>query len=596
MVKQKLTIKIPDKGKVILSSTYDIENQVLSNDEKIESELFVKDYDSTDKVYDIILDNIRVSDDLNKFESIQCKIKDKLINKIYLLEESEYKLEYKANPIKIENKDNIFISLRRNDSNDINFKTWISGGFLNFKSYAGKTFIDIKFDDGFLFKLPIEVRSKKIDYESQYQTMIEYLADYTSNLMLNYKGPIYQSQSLENHRQTDYDYFLILTNIFKKQKLPTVYEYLSRNLISTLITENESKPINFASNIGINEIINIAFNPDNLIESENIHLIPYKNKWYVPEEIIEETHIDTLDNLENRFYKYFLELLEDVIVSLLSRIDDGYEKDKLKEYKEEVSYYLSSNYFKQISNLDYLPLNSQVLQKKEGYRDILKYYFMLELGVKISWKELDNTVKGFQKRLSQLYEMWGFFELLTILEEITSSKITDELISLDKDSLSVNLNEGDIIDSFNKITCNEKDVQIKYMYNKTFSERGNDEEYGSYSVELRPDFTIELLYENQRKFIHFDTKYKVYNKNGKESYNPEDIKKMNTYKDAIKNTIGAYVLYPGNDKEGIYEEIKDTGIGVGAFPLNPKYEDKIGEYEDNRDEIKNIIIKIIRDL
>lgn len=580
MVIQSLIIEISDVDKIVLKATKEIESFPEEYSGSFRTKLIDKTF-SSGKEYNVTLKNIRKSENLNSSDYIQCEFKDDVIEQIYLLEETGYKLEFKGNTNKIHDG-KLFCSLKRNESNDIKFKTWDKGGFLNFKSYAGKTFIDIDFDE-FLFKIPLEVRSKKIDYNEQYQNMVEDLAEHASNLMLNYKGPIYQSQSLENHRESDYDYFLILTYIFRKENLPSVFDYLSRNLLSTIIADTETKPVNFASNIGINEIINITFNPDKLIEHDTIHIIPHKNKWYVPNEIIEEIHVDTIDNLENRFYKYFLELLEDIIESLLSKISEGYEYEQLLKYKEEVTYYLSSNYFKQISKLDFLPLNSQVLQKKEGYREILKYYFMLEYGTHIKWAGFNNTVKGYQKRLSQMYEMWGFFELLHVIEEITSSKITDELIKYDEKSLSINVEEGKVIESFNSINVNDTEVQIKFMYNKTFNQ-GSD--YPTYSIELRPDFTIELDYNNKRKFIHFDTKYKIYFSNGKESYKYEDIKKMHTYKDAITGTIGSFVLYPGEIKE--YYEEDDFGRGVGAFPLKPKNDNDI-TYDGNKKDIINLI-------
>jgi predicted component of viral defense system (DUF524 family) len=43
---------------------------------------------------------------------------------------------------------------------------------------------------------------------------------------------------------------------------------------------------------------------------------------------------------------------------------------------------------------------------------------------------------------------------------------------------------------------------------------------------------------------------------------------MHTYKDAISNTKGAYVLYPGEKSETYLE--KDKIIpSIGAFPLTP---------------------------
>ena len=49
--------------------------------------------------------------------------------------------------------------------------------------------------------------------------------------------------------------------------------------------------------------------------------------------------------------------------------------------------------------MDYVPLNSQLLQKKEGYRDILEYYLMFEFGFMMNWSEVTTEFKGNEKKL-----------------------------------------------------------------------------------------------------------------------------------------------------------------------------------------------------
>ena len=75
--------------------------------------------------------------------------------------------------------------------------------------------------------------------------------------------------------------------------------------------------------------------------------------------------------------------------------------------------------------MDYEPLNSQVLQKKEGYREILQYFLMLEFSyrMKYDWNDLDKTFKGYEKRLSELYKIWSYFELLFVLENLTGENL-----------------------------------------------------------------------------------------------------------------------------------------------------------------------------
>lgn len=433
-------------------------------------------------------------------------------------------------------------------------------GSLQFSSYVGKTFLDIYQDDECLFKLPIEVQSRKLNYNQHYPRMIGDLSKYASGIIFELNSPSYQEFLLENDNQSPYEKFMILEYIFQEDRLPSIIEYLSRNLYSALENIKEEVPLSFAENINPNDLI------DAILDSEEL----YDN---VPLRINETKYEDTIDVAENRFYKYFLELVYDFINRLLKKINDGYAHDKLKIYKNELNYYLSQKYFKGISRLNHIPLNSQVLQKKEGYRDILSYYLMFEFGFKLKWKELSDELKGHEKKVFELYEYWCYFKLIEIMEIICDMKVSfEDIFMFTDDGMSLKLNEG-ICRTFNYKGC-----KVKLLYNKTF--KRSDDDYKSYSVQLRPDYSLEVNANDKTYYIHFDAKYKMYV--GSETFKNEDIVKMHAYKDAISNTIGAYVLYPGNDYEIYYENEFES---VGAFGLIPG--------EERIDEIVELICKLL---
>ena len=107
--------------------------------------------------------------------------------------------------------------------------------------------------------------------------------------------------------------------------------------------------------------------------------------------------------------------------------------------------------------------------------------------------------------------------------------------------------------------------------------------------------------------IHFDAKYKVDNlfsviekteeeqlidlneekrDNRKGIYKNADLLKMHAYKDAIRRTGGAYVLYPGEtstNRKGFHEIIP----GLGAFPVRPSKTD------DGTGDLKSFISEVI---
>ena len=55
-----------------------------------------------------------------------------------------------------------------------------------------------------------------------------------------------------------------------------------------------------------------------------------------------------------------------------------------------------------------------------------------------------------------------------------------------------------------------------------------------------------------------------------DTFKRNDLLKMHAYKDAIRRSAGAYVIYPGQSNESyIKYSFHEILPGLGAFPLNP---------------------------
>lgn len=462
-------------------------------------------------------------------------------------------------------------------------------GDLNFKSFAGKTVLDIflKGEEEPLEKILIEVKSKKLDYYKQYPMMIADIAEYLSGLLFKLNSPLYTSfESADVDDKSIYEEYMLLEYLFRPDNLPSIFEYLSRNLYSYLEEYTERVPTAFASNIGANEIANIAAYTDDVVEDEENGIFSVDDKCFIPLEIDEIQHIDIIDVPENRFYKYFLEYIEEIILELLDMEEvknmdpSEYVKENLLSFKNDIEYFLSQKYFNDISSLDYIPLNSQVLQKKEGYREILEYFLMFELGLRINCDIITGDIRGYEKRLSRLYEYWCYFKLVNVIEELTLSDFTlTDFTERTEDGLVLKL-KGELSTS---LIWDDKNVNLRLEYQPTFVSRESNtrSQYRSESLQFDPDYTLFIKADDEESFIHFDAKYRVTESQG---YKSEDIWKMHTYNDAIKNSLGSFVLYPGDD-EKLFPDNKIAH--VGAFPLNP---DTIS---DNTERIYEIIDKKI---
>ncbi len=544
---------------------------------------------------------------------------------LMLLEETDYQILFESKDVDASYE--ILHSLVKMNDKFFNefrfslkeFEKYKVVGTLNFKSYVGKSFLDVKKNGYLSNKIPIEVRSKKIDYFNQYSAMIAELSQYALGIIFETNSPLYQEFEIDyKNKTTYYEDFMFLEYLFRPENLPSIFEYLSKNLYSRLEEYDEVVPTSFASNIGGDELINILNNPDKLQKTDSdIKLANYLN-GFLPLEVDEISYKDSVDVAENRFLKYFLELIRDLIEKLLANSKEGYIQDKLRFFDEEVIYYLSNKLFTDIGTLDYIPYNSQVLQKKEGYRDIFQFFLMLEFSFKLSWDNLNNQFKGFEKKLSELYEYWCYFKILKVLNELSISKVDfEDVFEVNKDNWSMDIKRGvKSIKTFN-LNLFDKEIRIEFFYNKTFS---NNTKYKSYSLAFRPDYSLLIHIGGKEYFIHFDAKYRselevinFYNKIGDKTFaqienevnsrdsNEEknrifkdgDIYKMHTYKDSILKTEGSYVLYPGNVHK-LFRQVEDLIIpSVGAFPLAPG---NGGDEEYNLAIfIKNVIKSLIVD-
>jgi predicted component of viral defense system (DUF524 family) len=178
-----------------------------------------------------------------------------------------------------------------------------------------------------------------------------------------------------------------------------------------------------------------------------------------------------------------------------------------------------------------------------------------------------------------LYEYWCFFQLLDAVAVALDTPV---------DARQFIKEEGGVFKVDIKGGSGGVVGQATVYYNRSFGHGPG----GSYSVTLRPDYTVEL--PDGRRFV-FDAKYK-YDRPGefisreldaeeerdeeeRLTYKRGDLYKMHTYRDAL-GAQAVFVLYPGNefqaynqDGSKLYRpsELTQNFEGVGAFPLNTRY-------------------------
>ena len=272
-----------------------------------------------------------------------------------------------------------------------------------------------------------------------------------------------------------------------------------------------------------------------------------------------------------------------------------------------------------------MPFESQALQKREGYRDILRAWLMLDAAAQIDWPGREDAYDGTNRDVATLYEYWLYFLLIRVLKkdlgmELGPPEEDDDTLpfcSTDKGRMRINLRAGrESLCRFTWTGPSGDTLRIHFFYNRLFS-RSKVDRRGTYSKGLRPDFTLVIIpgeidesnwskaeqraeSEGRIAYLHFDAKYRVeklaevFGEGEVESdsdkreakatgtFKNADLYKMHTYSEAIRRTIGSYVLYPGDDPMNRtpnhggsfnrFERYHEIVPGIGAFAVKPSKE------------------------
>lgn len=477
----------------------------------------------------------------------------------------------------------------------------VSAGRITPNTYVGTLTIDILKLEGNkkCGEFQLEVRSVKATYREDYKQMLEEIAEKCTELIMQANSPIsqYFTADFYNSSITLYQRFAFIKAVLDSDEFNNaLYKIFSAPV--TRWTEGEiEKDIRAVKRINSKVLRRIANNP-NRINLPEYHKL-YGNLSSIPSKVQIVYKRETVDTPENRFIKYalgyFLHFFGDFIEKLK---DSSKHKKEALQLVDQLSHFLGHSIFQEVSSLSSIPFNSPILQRKEGYREVFRTWLMFDLTAKLIWEAGEDVYEGGKKDVARLYEYWLFFKLLDAVIDIfgiTPPGVT-ELIEVTKDGLSLKLRQGKPWRLEGVFDNNIRKLNVKFSYNRTFSGNNQYPNAGSWTSTLRPDYTLSIwphgvsedMAEKEELIvhIHFDAKYKIEtidldneagDKTLRRTYGREDLLKMHTYRDAIRRTAGAYILYPGTVAKrmiGFHEILP----GIGAFAIPPS-KDNSGIYE-----------------
>lgn len=513
-------------------------------------------------------------------------------------------------------------------------------GQLRLRNHAG--ILDLSASDE--MSLRAEVVCRKINYFDEFRTLLDDVASELTELLLQHDSPISASFNFaEVSPETEAAILFQLRYIMADGNLPVALDELRRSLHSLLQEQRGLRDVREVEEPNIDAFLE-EMDTSTLVRGGPLARL---FRGYTPSELPVLELRDTIDSPENRYVKSFLEELRLLMRRLAATLAKSKRQASLHEVEDwilRLDDELGSGIWRQIGPMRSFPSSSQVLQKRQGYKEILKFDSALKMSLELPWKragDLADGLLGDIRPVNELYEYWCFFLLRRTLAELCEAELPQEgsLISVRDGGLRVQLEKG----RRSRVTflyrqSGSRSLRVSLFYNRRFPRPKSNRAgwYGSYTARFDPDYSLEIKLKDdgqmQRHWLHFDAKYRLENADlgelfdeladeteGSEEgddadyeaelirvHKKDDLFKMHTYRDGILSTRGAYILFPGSGTTVRLEAPHQSLFvrhpsafgsapeylipGVGAFDLCP------GRDAAQRPLISGFIERVLKDI
>ena len=450
-------------------------------------------------------------------------------------------------------------------------------GIINFGNSVGYTDLEITADGKKIMVLRIEVYPSKITYKEDYQSMIEDVSEMVYAAAIDFMQKTYQEFSIgDKQNNVPAIFFQIISRIFDK------YVNAAKRITSVphhkLVTEHTVVPEYKAKRTDRKSEKWLLAHQSNIMLDRSGNLMV--------DRVLAARKQITYDTNENRFVKFILKetirKLEDFIIRYKKSVKNPEETVLLEADRmiQKVRNVLNTSFLREVSEYSAAQSMSLVFGMAPGYRELYKYYLMMQRGLSVHGDFFRISVKD----TAQLYEYWCFIKLFTLLKN-QYQLVSPDIIKIDNSGITITLVKGK---RSKACFINPKTVeQITLIYNPG--------ETKTQTVNQKPDNVLELEKKGTEvsyKYV-FDAKYRI-EKEPENAFYPDpnnnpgpkvdDINTMHRYRDSIvyenkvskftfeKTMFGAYILFPYDDEElykqhHFYKSIES--VNIGGLPFLP---------------------------
>lgn len=449
-------------------------------------------------------------------------------------------------------------------------------GIVNFGNSAGFSDFEISYDGKKSLVIRIEVFPSKISYKEDYQNMLQDISNEISGAVLDFMRNTYQEFSVgSTQNNIPALFFEIIKQIFDK------FQNAANMIIASphhkLCVEHPVVPSHKVKKIDNHTLKWLQKHPENVV--------PMSTGYSAIKAPTVKKQI-TYNTVENQFTKFILK-------STITRLKDFNERyirstknpeaavlNSVATMTAALNKLVNTSLLRDVDEYKATQSMSLVFEMAPGYRELYKYYLMMQRGLSVH----GDVFRMSMKDTAQLYEYWCFIKLVTLMKRCYKL-VSSDVIKIDNTGVTITLVKG-------------KKSEVKFINPRTGEKivlAYNPGEQNTKTVNQKPDnvLTLEKRGTDVPYMYVFDAKYRI-ESNPSDAFYPDtkpgpkvdDINTMHRYRDSIvyekdtpsrfmfeKKMFGAYVLFPYDDPDGEYENHRfyksiET-VNIGGLPFLP---------------------------
>ena len=449
-------------------------------------------------------------------------------------------------------------------------------GIVNFGNSAGFSEFEISLDGKKSLVVRIEVFPSKISYKEDYQNMLQDISNEIAGAVLDFMRNTYQEFSIGSTQNTiPALFFEIIKRIFDK----------FQNAANTIIASPHHKLYVEYPIVPAHKVKKIDNRTIRWLQKHPEHVVPMAAGYSAVKAPTVKKQI-TYNTLENQFTKFILKSTGKKLKDFRDRYVRSTRKpedavlNSVDTMTSALNKLVNGTFLREVDDYRATQSMSLVFEMAPGYRELYKYYLMMQRGLSVHGDVFRMSLKD----TAQLYEYWCFIKLVALMKR-NYRLASSDVIKVDHTGVTISLVKG-------------KKSEVKFVNPRTGEQitlAYNPGEQNTQTVNQRPDNVLTLEKKGSDvpyKYV-FDAKYRIEN-NPSDPFYPDtkpgpkvsDINTMHRYRDAIvyesdtpsrfmfeKTMFGAYVLFPYDDPDGEYKNHRfyksiET-VNIGGLPFLP---------------------------